>query len=53
MTYHFYDKTDDITSGVAGRSAEFKLCGFHAKILYKGLTQYSSGKYREKTIVFL
>jgi len=52
MTCHFCDRSDEITFGVAGRSDELKLCDFHAKMLYKGLAQYSSGKYGEQTIVF-
>lgn len=35
------------------KDAELKLCKFHAQMLYKGLAQYSSGKYHgENQIVF-
>jgi hypothetical protein len=52
MTCHFCDKAGEITFGVAGRIAELKLCDFHAKMLYKGLAQYISGRYGERTIIF-
>jgi hypothetical protein len=44
---------DIIFSVTMKKDAELKLCKFHAQMLYKGLAQYSSGKYHgENQIVF-
>ncbi|MGD0177709.1 MAG: hypothetical protein ABSC50_12895 [Candidatus Bathyarchaeia archaeon] len=44
---------DIIFSVTMKKDAELKLCKFHAQMLYKGLAQYSSGKYHgENQIIF-
>ncbi|HUK28547.1 MAG TPA: hypothetical protein VLV31_08985, partial [Candidatus Acidoferrales bacterium] len=48
------DKEQDIVFAVtAKKGGDLPLCKFHAQMLYKGLAQYSSGKYHgENQIVF-
>ena len=53
MVCFFCDKEHDVAFAVTAKNAELTLCKFHAQMLYKGLAQYSSGKYHgENQIVF-
>jgi hypothetical protein len=54
MACFFCEKEDEVRFAVTTKySAELALCKFHAQMLYKGLAQYSSGKYHgENQIVF-
>lgn len=54
MICFFCEKEGEVRFTVtAKRDAELALCKFHAQMLYKGLAQYSSGKYHgENQIVF-
>jgi len=53
MICFFCDKEHDVVFAVTTKKDELPLCKFHAQMLYKGLAQYSSGKYHgENQIVF-
>ena len=54
MVCFFCDKEQDVVFAVtANKGGDLPLCKFHAQMLYKGLAQYSSGKYHgENQIVF-
>jgi hypothetical protein len=54
VTCFFCEKENEVTFPVnSKKDAELRLCKFHARMLFKGLAQYSSGKYQgENQIVF-